>query len=322
ATAVGGQRLPLLAVMVEVLRYFKEDVLAHMSSLLGTRTTIEDVVWAIPIPAVYNRFSSCFMRAAAHQAGLVDVIDSPHLQLCLEPEAAFEAVKMRREGSVLTGSGANVIILDCGGGAAVATTLTISSRDTVLTMQEALSPKGGPWGSTCVDEEFTKFFKQFVGEDAFGCIRHTLAFHDLMTMWEEGKAAFGGGLDDVVSLNMTEVCHRLSFSLSRLKELCKDYDNRDHTQFRLQIVQRKFFVDLRSRLVRSFFAPVINKIAASLRSLKNGTSVSGLKSVFLVGGFSASPLIQAVARSELEGNGWIVTPTHTPDMAILKGAVL
>ncbi|CAN0265222.1 unnamed protein product, partial [Scytosiphon promiscuus] len=315
ATAVGGQRLPLMAVMVEVLRYFKKNVLAHLSSLTGTRTTIEDVVWAIPIPAVYNRFSSRFMRVAAHQAGLVDTIDSPHLQLCFEPEAAFEAVKMGELVPVHTGSDANVVILDCGGGAVVATTLSITFRDTVLTVQNVLSSKGCAWGSTCVDEEFTKFFKQFVGEDAFGRIRDTSAFYDLMTMWEEGKTAF------VFPTRPTRVNISLSNMLN-LQELCQDHNDRHPTQCGFTVARRKFVVELPSRLVRSLFTPVINKIAASLRSLKNDMSVSGLKSVFLVGGFSASPLIQAVARSELKGDGWIVTPTHTPDVAILKGAVL
>ncbi|CAN0185310.1 unnamed protein product, partial [Scytosiphon promiscuus] len=65
-----------------------------------------------------------------------------------------------------------------------------------------------------------------------------------------------------------------------------------------------------------------NKIAACLRSLKRNRSLSELEKVFLVGGFSSSPLIEAVARAELEGDGCTVVPIFRPDVAVVRGAVL
>ncbi|CAN0394569.1 unnamed protein product, partial [Hapterophycus canaliculatus] len=99
--------------------------------------------------------------------------------------------------------------LDCGGGTVDITTHDIISVHPTLRLREILAPTGGPWGSACVDEEFTNFVIQFIGEEAFGKVRHTSTFYHLLTKWEEGKTAFGGGRDERVRLNMVEVSQHL-----------------------------------------------------------------------------------------------------------------
>ncbi|CAN0086429.1 unnamed protein product, partial [Scytosiphon promiscuus] len=320
ATADGGQKLPLLTVMIAILRHFKEDVLAHLSSAIGLRQTIQDVMWVITVPAIYDNFSKRFMRVAAHKAGLIDVVDSPHLQLCLEPEAACLAVKMKEAAPLLTHANTKVMIVDCGGGTVDITTHNITSVHPTLSLAEILPPTGGPWGSTCVDEEFKKFIRQFIGEDSFARVLHTSLFYSLLVKWEEGKTAFGGGRDERVRLNMLGIWQHLGLGLETLQESCKAHNSRNQAD--LHIAHKRFFVDLPSALVKSFFTPTITTIATCLRSLKRDASMDGLKYAFLVGGFSASPLIQAVARAELEGNGCIVVPTLRPAVAIVRGAVL
>lgn len=73
----------------------------------------------------------------------------------------------------------------------------------------------------------------------------------------------------------------------------------------------------------SFFDPTLARIAKCLRGLKNEPALSELQYVYLVGGFSSSPLVQSVARNELEGDGCcVVVGTLRPDVAIVRGAVL
>lgn len=81
---------------------------------------------------------------------------------------------------------------------------------------------------------------------------------------------------------------------------------------------------LPSQLVASFFTPTIQKIGDCLRDVKRHASLGDLSCVFLVGGFSSSPLIQDVARAELTGGGGgcKVVPAERPGVAIVKGAVL
>ena len=77
-----------------------------------------------------------------------------------------------------------------------------------------------------------------------------------------------------------------------------------------------------SPLVRSFFEPTIANIASCLRDIKGNELLGGIQNVFLVGGFSSSPLLQAAARGELEGEGCAVVAALRPDVAIVRGAVL
>lgn len=74
--------------------------------------------------------------------------------------------------------------------------------------------------------------------------------------------------------------------------------------------------------MKSFFAPTIAKIATCLKNLKAQSALRGLKSVFLVGGFSSCPLVEAAARAELESEACSVIVALRPDVAIVRGAAL
>ncbi|CAN0518660.1 unnamed protein product, partial [Scytosiphon promiscuus] len=88
-----GRTLPLLTVMSAVLRHFKEDALANLSSIGGLNDFMEDVLWVVTIPAIYDDFARRFIRVAAHEAGLINKVNSPRLLPCLEPEAACLTVR-------------------------------------------------------------------------------------------------------------------------------------------------------------------------------------------------------------------------------------
>lgn len=84
----------------------------------------------------------------------------------------------------------------------------------------------------------------------------------------------------------------------------------------------KFIVVLPSSLVGSFFAPTVANIVNCLRDMKRNPLLGSLQRVFLVGGFSSSPLLQVAARAELEVGGCAVVAALRPDVAIVRGAVL
>ena len=90
----------------------------------------------------------------------------------------------------------------------------------------------------------------------------------------------------------------------------------------LHVKGSKFIVVLPSSLVRSFFDSTITNIVTCLEGLKRNESLGGLKYVFLVGGFSSSPLIQDAARGVLAGDGCVVVVAIRPGVAIVRGGVL
>lgn len=88
----GGHEVPLINVMKAALGYFKKDALKFLSATAGRRISASDVNWVLTVPAIYDQFAKSFMRHAAHEAGMIDSVNSKKLRLCLEPEAACLAV--------------------------------------------------------------------------------------------------------------------------------------------------------------------------------------------------------------------------------------
>ena len=169
----------------------------------GVNQTVDHVTWVVTIPAIYDDFAKSFMRVAAHKAGITSTVDSSNLQLCLEPEAACLAVTSI-EATRVAQTGNKIITLDCGGGTVDITTHKVLSMNP-FRLKELLPPTGGPWGSTCVDSAFMKWYKSFLGEQHYSQVRRTKAFYKFLNQWEEGKTRFGGGKKDRVRLNMVEV---------------------------------------------------------------------------------------------------------------------
>lgn len=98
--------------------------------------------------------------------------------------------------------------------------------------------------------------------------------------------------------------------------------NDEHESPELHIRGSKFLVVLPSLLVRSFFAPTIANIVTCLGDIRRNSLLGSLQYVFLVGGFSSSPLVQVAARAELQFGGCEVVSALRPDVAIVRGAVL
>ena len=194
-----GQTLPLLVVMSAVLRHFKEDALAHLSSV-SVMDHSEDVIWVVTIPAIYDDFARRFMRVAAHEAGLINTVDSPRLRLCLEPEAACLAMGVQDDPEMFQ-PGTSSIIVDCGGGTVDITTHEVLSAGP-LCLRELCPPKGGPWGSTFVDSAFVAWLKDFLGNEIYTSVRRKSSFLDLLRQWEDQKTRFGGTEAEIVKLNM------------------------------------------------------------------------------------------------------------------------
>lgn len=84
----------------------------------------------------------------------------------------------------------------------------------------------------------------------------------------------------------------------------------------------RFVLILPSLLVESFFHPSLGMIRSCLRDMRRSFHgvFESLDYVFLVGGFSISPLVEAAVRKELDGCR--LKTTLRPDVAIVRGAVI
>ena len=104
-----------------------------------------------------------------------------------------------------------------------------------------------------------------------------------------------------------------------VQNLCTRY-NEKHPSHGVEA--RKFILTLPTKLVTSFFTPTLEKIAECLREIKDDSDLEDLYRVYIVGGFSRSPLLRDKVRAALGHPGYSIVQVHEPDTAIVKGAVM
>lgn len=165
-------------VVSATLRYFKDDVVTHLSSARGVPVHASDITWLITVPDIYDDFAKQFMRHLAHDAGITAKLDSPSLRPCLEPKAACLAATVKDHPLTSRREGKAIMIIGSGGGA-VDITMHRAESTAPLRVAEALPPDGDVWGSTLVDAAFKDWLKSFLGDSLFEAIKdiHTSRSH-------------------------------------------------------------------------------------------------------------------------------------------------
>ncbi|CAM9867376.1 unnamed protein product [Ectocarpus sp. 12 AP-2014] len=313
----GLHTAPLFHVIKASLVYFKDEILRSVSSTRRRDVDATEVTWVITVPAVYDDFAKRFMRQAAHGAGMIDRVDSVRLRLCLEPEAACLAVTTEDNPLTCEAEGKHMMIVDCGGGTVDITVHKILSINP-LRLAEVAAPDGGPWGSTRVDKAFEEWLKMFLGSWEKEIYEET--FLSIMLTWERTKVEFTGQhSSQSLRLNLSELSGN-GLTRENMEELCTQCNSSQSTQHNVTV--KNFVVTLPAALVSSFFTPTIKKIASCFRQINGMSALRDLHRVYLVGGFSRSPLLKSMAREELQRVTRSVVDVHEPDLAILRGAVM
>lgn len=182
ARALNGQRVPLIDVISQTLRYVKDEALRECGRALPDGLLTRDCQWVVTIPAIWSDAAKGFMRRAAFQAGLIDTEDSRRLLLALEPESAAIACEVAQTVK----PGQSFMVLDTGGGT-VDITMNCLSSATPLRLDEIAAPSGGPWGSTFVDDRFEDFVKELVGSRNLQAVKSTPYWIELLENWESVK---------------------------------------------------------------------------------------------------------------------------------------
>lgn len=187
------------------------------------------------------------------------------------------------------------------------------------TINEIWHATGGDYGGTKVDKEFQDLLNKIFGEDFIDEFRrsHPSDWLELMNDFEVKKRA-----DRVMTGDVTRIRLPANF-INLLRHENGQDDNR--------IIRRRYKVDevkiskdylcLGSDIVKNLFEPAIASIISHLKKLLKQNALRGIKLLFLVGGFSESPLLQARIRKEFESQYSILIPNDA-QTAVVKGAVM
>lgn len=357
--AANGKKVKALEVFAYALQYFKEQALKELSDQAGDEMDNSEVRWVITVPAIWKQPAKQFMRQAAYKAGMVSPENPEQLIIALEPEGASiycrklrlhqmidlsskaaingisptdpakDHVRRNRQSRIFMvenvigelwaelEEGDRYVVVDCGGGTVDLTVHQIRLPEGHL--KELYKASGGPYGSLGVDYEFEKLLCKIFGDDFIDQfkVKRPAAWVDLMIAFESRKRA--AAPDRTNPLNIT-----LPFSFI-------DY----YKKFRGHSVEhalRKSNVDfvkwssqgmlrMNPDAMNALFKPTVDHIIDHLSDLFQKPEVSGVKFLFLVGGFAESPLLQQAVQKSFGDKCRVIIP-HDVGLTILKGAVL
>ena len=313
-----GKRFHTVNLVADYLREIKKLALSEIAEKTANQMPENEILWCLTVPAIWKDVEKSFMRRAAQDAGLISdkEHDQDRLLLTLEPEAA--ALYCQHSSQVELPIGSSIMIIDCGGGTADITTVEVIAKGQ---FREVVIGGGGPYGSTSVDREFLAYLRRKLTDDTkkpsvdvfAKYIKDDPVNYQTMILerWEEIKCTFDP--DKHESMNFPLPIKLYNF-LKAHNPAVLDRLDKEQTE--------DTFVYLSRETLMQFFIPAVKGIHTQIRAQYAQLSNDRCDFIFLVGGFSASPVLRKHIRNEFGAKtGNIVSP-HSPGGAIVEGAVL
>lgn len=326
--ARNGKRLRALDIFSKALEYLKDRALERIHEQSGVEYKAQEVRWVVTVPAIWKQSAKQFMREAAYQAGLANPRNPSQLIIALEPEAAAVYCRQRKLREFVEGKGeekvkdclipakTQYLVIDNGGGTMDVTAHEIDEDENI---KEIYHATGGDFGGTKVDNQFQNLLEKVFGKDLMTEFRrtHPSDMLDLMNDFEVKKRA-----DRVMEGELTRIRLPANFINLLRHENGEDDNKIIRRHYRIEELKiSKDYLCLGSEIVKSLFEPAVTSIINHLKSLLQKKQLKGIKLLFLVGGFSESPLLQARIRKEFK-NGYNILIPNDAQTAVVKGAVM
>ncbi|XP_043920006.1 heat shock 70 kDa protein 12B [Protopterus annectens] len=214
-------------------------------------------------------------------------------------------------------TGDRYIVADCGGGTVDLTVHQIEQPQG--TLKELYKASGGPYGALGVDLAFEKLLCQIFGKDFIETFKakRPAAWVDLMIAFEARKRTASPRRANPLNIS-------LPFSFI-------DFYKK-HTGQSVEAALKKSSMNIvkwssqgmlrmTSDAMNDLFQETIDHILHQIDDLMKKPDVSGVKFLFLVGGFAESPVLQHAVQSAFGKTCRVIIPQDV-GLTILKGAVL
>nr|DBA14760.1 TPA: hypothetical protein GDO54_004052 [Pyxicephalus adspersus] len=178
---------------------------------------------------------------------------------------------------------------------------------------------GGPYGSLGVDYEFEKLLCKIFGDDFIDQfkVKRPAAWVDLMIAFESRKRAAAPERSNPLNITLpfSFIDYYKKFRGHSVEHALRK-SNVDFVKWSSQGMLR-----MNPDAMNALFKPTMDHIIEHLSNLFQKPEVSGVKFLFLVGGFAESPLLQQAVQQAFINQCRVIIP-HDVGLTILKGAVL
>jgi molecular chaperone DnaK (HSP70) len=208
-----------------------------------------------------------------------------------------------------------MIYILCLGGTA---DITVHQRQPNGTIEEVISPDGGPLGGKSIDYAFYNFLSEICGGNVMEELK-TTELEDYVDMFRE----FETKKRSITTNQQKKVVITLPLSLTLLVK-------KHHNTFekavaaschKRNVEYRKEKLHISSEAFRDLFKPTIDSLISLIGTLLDNAKLSDLRTILMVGGFSECELVQDAIRDKIGSSITLIIPEEA-GLAVLKGAVL
>ncbi|KAK3741108.1 hypothetical protein QZH41_013936, partial [Actinostola sp. cb2023] len=334
--AANGRKVRALDLFAVCLAYLRQIAMETMNSTRQSKNGTDapkymasPIQWVLTVPAIWDPTAKEFMRQAAYMGGLASPDDPDQLLIALEPEAASFYCRRLQMKDFLGETGEQLIserlrttsssymVIDNGGG-----TLDITAHEIQKDgrIKEIHSPAGGELGGVLVDKEFIGMLERIFGEDFIHLFQRDYPndWQKIMNDFEIQKRAERGIDSDEISIvlpfNFVNSYSKIIGTDDNINENLRLY----YTKGEVSVGGGYLYVEL--SILEQFYQPVIQKTIEMIKNILRKDKLAGVKTLFLVGGFSqAVPMRQAITEAF---SGFDVLTPREGELAIMKGAVM
>ncbi len=308
---VDTQEFPVIDLVADYLRCIKEYALRDLKRQTVGILMDDEILWCLTVPAIWTNADKQMMREAAEKAGLIssDRNDAERLLLVLEPEAA--AVHCQAGISSEMGPGTCFMVIDAGGGTVDITVHKVveSMGSKELVLDEVTEGTGDTYGSIYVDREFQKYlisrFTDKIWQDFHEY--DPLAFLKMMDEWEREKCSFDHRKKTVTNIPILNSLYKLLPELIHERLIDEQGDDEN--------------IELSHEKMEEIFYPALKGVVKQVEEQFHRLGKRKCDFIFLVGGFSSSPLLQEQIEEKFGSMVKKVVVPERPGAAVLLGAV-
>lgn len=190
-------------------------------------------------------------------------------------------------------------------------------------IKEIYHATGGDFGGTKVDKEFEVLLEKIFGKVFMDEFRrsHPSDWLELTNDFEVKKRS-----DRAMAGELTRIRLPANFINLLRHENGNDYNRvlrrNLGSQYNVEEIKiAKDYLCLGPNSVKHLFKPAVESIVGHLKNLLKQNALRDIKILFLVGGFSESPLLRARISKEF-GSQYSVLIPHDAQTAVVKGAVM
>ena len=211
--------------------------------------------------------------------------------------------------------------------------ITVHQRLDDGTLEELVPASGGDWGGTSVDETFRKFILDLLGENVMDSFKkenmedYLQLFNDFEAKKRAVLASKTGNIHMTVPFTLMALLKKI-YKTKDKKECMQKAFEQSTLSYKDQVAFENNKIRMPVEIFKGFFTSTTHSIVEHMKKLYREKSVSEVKTILMVGGFSESSIVQAAiqevfgpdSKDKMFGGKRIIVPEES-GLAVLKGAV-